>query len=1237
MKIIAIRGENVASLAGPFAVEFEQSPLNEQGLIAITGKTGSGKSTLLDCLCLALYEQIPRFDEESRTIEIGREEQTDRLKANDIRNLVSRGQTSAFAEVEFRTSDGCQYLARWQVRRARNQLEGRWQASSRELIDLTHNQPFSANKREFQHHIDELIGLNYEQFRRSVMLAQGDFAAFLKAAEDQRSALLERMTGTELYSRISQQVYEHNKEQLTELAKLREQLEQVSVLDDESRETLVQQLKELQQRLEQIGQAQQIQRQLAIDLSSLDEVSQRQKQAQQALASQLQQGEAIEALQEQLKRLEQLAPLKPIWSRCEQLKLQLDEQRSQQQSLQQQLEQQRLQQQTLDEQCQQSDAALKQFDEQSQQRSDELKQARELDGDLRVRQQQLNEMLTRLRQSEQQHRAEQQSLQSVKHQQEQIKLQQEQLQQWLQQHQQESRWANEFATIEPLLASYLEKAREQHYRSQLEDEAEVLRGQQRQVDAAIRERQPALTQLRQQRDERLKQLNESTDFQNKVSQISGERELLQRRQNQLEQLQSELQAQVQCQNDHEQTLQVMADSEQQQRQLEQQLLQLESALNEAREQYANARQVVDLSHYRQKLQPGHACPLCGSEEHPYLDNQVLEPVATILDQLRQRGEILAAQQQDLIGQIRELAAKQQLLQRQAAQLAIQFKQGQLRLQAWFPLLPELAEQEDRLAWVAEQLEQAEQRSVTLSQQWQTLQQQWQQWEQLRGEVEQQSYEVQQQEKQLQELQNRQQLIAQQLQQHQQALDRLDANRDDVAIESLSEQLDELFSGHDWQDYLAQVGLSGMLHWVHGQLQEYQQVIEQQSAIEQHQQQLSQQLQEQQVKADYAQKNYQALAADLEQLQQSVTEQQNQRQHLLDGMNVDEWLTLQQSQREQLQQQLQQFQEARQYFVQQQATLTGQLQSIDERLNKLEQQRQLEEQRWQQALVEYQVEAAQCHQLFAIEESEVASMRQQIQQYEQQLLVCQEQLKNQEQRYQSQLQQVEQHRSQLLEQIQQLELESEQELAKYKAELEEQSYQLRKQLDGDEQARLQSQQLHDRYQKQQQQSEVWEQLNQLIGSASGAKFRTFAQQLTLDKLLFEANRQLTELAPRYQLQRVPGSSLALQVIDQDMGDEVRALASLSGGETFLVSLALALALSAISSRNLQIQSLFIDEGFGSLDPDSLDVVMSCLDKLQATGRQVTAISHVQSMVERISAKIRLQPLGGGRSQLLTEID
>jgi len=162
-------------------------------------------------------------------------------------------------------------------------------------------------------------------------------------------------------------------------------------------------------------------------------------------------------------------------------------------------------------------------------------------------------------------------------------------------------------------------------------------------------------------------------------------------------------------------------------------------------------------------------------------------------------------------------------------------------------------------------------------------------------------------------------------------------------------------------------------------------------------------------------------------------------------------------------------------------------------------------------------------------------------------------------------------------------------------------------------------------------ENWSKLNVMLGSADGAKFKKIAQEYTLDYLLDYANKHLQQLTGRYELQRIP-ESLALQVVDLDMGNEVRTVHSLSGGESFLVSLALALGLSSLSSNRMNIESLFIDEGFGSLDSDTLRVAMDTLEHLHSIGRKIGVISHVAEMTERIKVRINVHKTAGGKSKI-----
>ena len=204
------------------------------------------------------------------------------------------------------------------------------------------------------------------------------------------------------------------------------------------------------------------------------------------------------------------------------------------------------------------------------------------------------------------------------------------------------------------------------------------------------------------------------------------------------------------------------------------------------------------------------------------------------------------------------------------------------------------------------------------------------------------------------------------------------------------------------------------------------------------------------------------------------------------------------------------------------------------------------------------------------------------------------------------------------------------IAKLKAQLEVRDG-LKLKLELHQQNLAKQKQFADQIQQIQQQEHRWNKISSLIGDAKGKDFRDLAQQYNLDILLEYANQQLAMLSQRYTLKRLD-NSLSLAIIDHDMDGETRSVASLSGGESFLTALAISLAIANMASGSMKIESLFIDEGFGTLDASSLHMVMNALDQLQSQGRKVVLISHIQEMHERIPVQIQVQPIGSGSSRI-----
>lgn len=205
MKLRRLIIHNIASIADA-AIDFETGPLAEAGIFLITGPTGAGKTTLLDAICVALYDAAPRFRKAPGEAVAG--EQGSEVKASDARNMLRRGAGEGFVELSFLGSNGIDYKATWQVRRARNKPGGTLQDTSRTLERVADG-TVKTRKREIDEEIAEAVGLTYEQFLRTVMLPQGEFTRFLKADDRDKAALLEKITRVDIYSRIGAAIFEH--------------------------------------------------------------------------------------------------------------------------------------------------------------------------------------------------------------------------------------------------------------------------------------------------------------------------------------------------------------------------------------------------------------------------------------------------------------------------------------------------------------------------------------------------------------------------------------------------------------------------------------------------------------------------------------------------------------------------------------------------------------------------------------------------------------------------------------------------------------------------------------------------------------------------------------------------------------------------------------------------------------------------------------------------------------------
>jgi exonuclease SbcC len=233
MKILRIRLRNLNSLKGEHLLDLTDEPLASAGLFAITGPTGAGKSTLLDAVTLALYGKAARYGNESNP-----------------EHVMSRHCGECSAEVEFEVSSGT-YRAVWERHRARKKADGALQQPKRYIYD-SDGQPLTQQIREAEDKIEDLLGLNYDRFLRSVLLAQGDFARFLKAKADERAELLESLTGTVIYSRLGKLAHVEANQREADLRTREVALAQITILEEEARKELETALEEGEKRRESL-------------------------------------------------------------------------------------------------------------------------------------------------------------------------------------------------------------------------------------------------------------------------------------------------------------------------------------------------------------------------------------------------------------------------------------------------------------------------------------------------------------------------------------------------------------------------------------------------------------------------------------------------------------------------------------------------------------------------------------------------------------------------------------------------------------------------------------------------------------------------------------------------------------------------------------------------------------------------------------------------------------------------
>ena len=1227
MRILTLRLKNLNALKGEWKIDFTQSPFIDNGLFAITGPTGAGKTTLLDAICLALYHQTPRLGPISTS-------------NNDI---MTRGTAECLAEVEFDIK-GKAYRAFWSMRRARGKVDGNLQSADVELAEVESGKVLATQVRPKSEEIEKLTGLNFARFTKSMMLSQGDFAAFLNANEADRAELLEELTGTEIYGQISQAVHQQFSDAKQKKKEFAIKLEGVTLLSDEQ----ITQLEEEQaqtksqvatsnQTLVQLQKQQQWQQAFNANELTIKEASEAQQSA----------NNAINEAKHELELLTQSEPAEklrlPFLQRnglqqdVTRYKEKLEEKAAQLPDLKTQKAQLSLEvtnaEQALVLTKQQSSELEKRINEQVVPLDNQIAQ-------LTNEQQKANENAARLRQSINALTLKRTEVENASAD---NKTKLVELETYLHEH-------HSLSGIAEFISGWSETARHiEHDKKQLETLTQSVNNHRQalsSLDDAIAKKNESLSALTQTFDDKNAQvakcekalqaaLSDKPSDTNSTN-ATSKANLQQERDTKLHHWDNVLQIghiQQQYLALEQDRVSLSAQREDLAKQLAQQQSDRQALVDAYKQTRSNLKDIealialdAEVAHLRAQLKTGEPCPVCGANEHT-TSSVVIDVPETI-----QKRDSLKQQLHDIEQQ--GARAKESVTQTEftLAQVNKQLEQASGQrdtlLEKWQQIssvlsadIPSFEKVDINTSQsVAQFTQQFKTRLDDISAQLTRL-----------DECEQALNVAQQAKNEAQQLlQAKQSELAVSLQQRE-TLEK-QFNERNTELENKTKRVNDgiLALSETMTEYGADIhnlSIDGVATWLNEKaeaLKTYKHNHQLHAKLKDELQGVSSTLLVVSRDIESAENQLKGVSEELVQLGNSLKALRDSRTTVFPEGNIAETRNKANAAQEMAERNVNECKSRLQQTDTILSRLEAEIAQLNEQLNEKEQALSEATEHFSRQLASSPFADEHAFSNALLDEdtrNTLLELQKRLTQQKQQAdlklenaLATQQSLKAHANaaQWQSEL---EEHGAQWLDtKITQQ--------AQQRDTLLSSLGQIEQQLSANNQARERQQQLVDEMAAFEAYYDDITYLHSLIGSASGDKFRRFAQGLTLDNLVQLANQQLDKLHGRYQLIRKENEGLGLSVLDTWQGDVVRDTKTLSGGESFLVSLALALALSDLVSHKTSIDSLFLDEGFGTLDAETLDVALDALDNLNASGKMIGVISHIEAMKERIPTQLKV---------------
>lgn len=1129
MKFLQLEILNLASLdkQGGEVINFEEGALGESTIFSIVGPTGSGKSTLLDAICLALYNRAPRYPrkkgDKNQSIEIfgaADASESKRLAPTDSRNILTRGKKEGYSKLTFLANNGSIYRAEWHVRFQRVRYENAKTA----LYKITRNGEEITEEAADWNELPNIIGLDYDQFLRTVLIAQGSFANFLTAKENERYELLEKLIGCEeTYTNIATEI-KKAKDQATDtynqMAASVEAVKQ-NLLNDEE----LAQLKEEIDRLEKAEKELDSQLQaISKDLQWFEENDKQIKQIAICQSDMKQAADAIKAMQAQILHLQLHDEVQPAVNQLQEVERQTQSIHEQEENILKAEGNIKSQESAISE----SEKALASLKEAVSKAQEQQEKALPVIAEARALKTKMEAAMPNLK---------------------------------------EKKEALELAQKENLTA--------------LKDVEENARNIQK-WEAETEKANLALKTTKEEIAKQKQVLHEATQ----AAEQAWEKERNKTAGQNIEELQSHKSAAEKKLQDVQQAIKVVAhlDTATTEKQKNEERIQVLGKRNAEIDEALGKLSIEALEKesltlrnaytlmvsekweiHRANLTEGKPCPLCGSTTHPYhTDNRQFEEATTELSQLLKAKENLLKLQQkeekDLSGERKQNDGEVQTLQKQQEKLSGEiatYEEDWKALIAQYPKIPKAEAELKSLLPIYEN--KAKDASSKLSL-FNKIQKEIERLTQLKDKAvkDEAAYE------------SKASTIQNKAQENTSTCATKLAEQKALTTNLISQQKSkEEAYGKALQAWNS--AKKEMEEWQ----EKYKQILngEEPDAAEQR---LTAAKDEATKAADTQNENINKLKAELANSKGSHQTMQSQNKTMKENLQekekeLDLWI-------EEYNKQLEE-KSIEPPFIDRN-TIREMLHSAED-WNAIRREKDEKEKAVASTTALYQ-SAEKAHQQHL--EHQPAQTRDA-------LLAIQQEYQERSQRN---------------------------ELIAANARM--QNHQEAVKLLGDkaEALNLVTQEKDD-----------WTAITDAIG-ADGKTLRKIAQCYTLSFLIAHANQEIRKFNSRYELQQVK-HSLGIRVIDHDRADDIRDTTSLSGGETFIVSLGLALGLSALSSRNISFENLFIDEGFGTLDPDTLATVIDSLAMLQSSqGKKVGVISHTDTMSERITTQIRIIKNGNSGS-------